>query len=238
MLAPLRLPPLNALFGRIPSQCAICCAWPARSLCEACIRRLAPPLARCWTCAIRVAPGTRQCRDCIAVSPPVDACHAAVAYDWPWPECIAQFKFQGLPGWAGPLATLLRSAPWVEPAIEQADLLVPMPLAPGRLRERGYNQAHELARRLDAGKTDARVLIRARETPAQSGLTRAERLQNLHRAFALEASRAWKIEGRRVVLVDDVMTSGASVHAAAAVLRAGGASHITAVVLARTEPGA
>jgi ComF family protein len=110
-----------------------------------------------------------------------------------------------------------------------------MPLAPGRLRERGFNQAHELARRLAPRKAEPRLLLRIRETPAQSGLSRAERLRNLQGAFALEPLRAEAVRGRRVVLVDDVMTSGASLFAAAQVLRAGGAAHITAVVLARTE---
>lgn len=157
---------------------------------------------------------------------------------WPWPDCIAQFKFQGRAGWAAPLATLLRSAPWVEPALEQADVVLPMPLAPRRLRERGFNQAHELARRLAPQKTDARLWLGMRGTPAQSGPARAERPRNLHGAFALEPLRAEAVRGRRIVLVDDVKTSDASLFSAAQVLRAGGAAHITALVLARTDPPA
>lgn len=170
--------------------------------------------------------------------PPLDACLAACTYAWPWPEYIAEFKFRGDAGRAAPLATLLRSAPWVEPALDSADILLPMPLAPVRLRERGFNQAHEIARRLAPRKTDATLLLRTRETTAQSGLTRAERLRNLRGAFALEPLRAAAVRDRRVVLVDDVMTSGASLFAAAQVLRVAGASHVTAIVLARTEaPG-
>jgi ComF family protein len=177
-----------------------------------------------------------RCADCILHPPPLDSCLAACAYVWPWPECIAEFKFRGDAGRAAPLATLLRSAPWVEPALEQADLVLPMPLAPARLRERGFNQAHELARRLAPAKTDATLLLRTRETPAQSGLSRADRLHNLHGAFAVEPLHAEKLRGRRLVLVDDVMTSGASLFTAAEVLRLAGAAHITAVVLARTDP--
>jgi ComF family protein len=176
-----------------------------------------------------------RCGDCTRNPPPLDACLAACAYAWPWPEYIAAFKFRGDAGRAGPLSTLLRSAPWVELALEQADLVLPMPLAPRRLRERGFNQASELARRLAPQKTDAALLVRTRETPAQSGLSRAERLRNLQGAFALDPSRAAAIHARRIVLVDDVMTSGASLFAAAQVLRTGGAAHITAIVLARTE---
>jgi ComF family protein len=111
-----------------------------------------------------------------------------------------------------------------------------MPLSPARLRERGFNQAHELARRLSPAKTDATLLLRTRDTPAQSGLPRSDRLRNLRGAFALEPLRADAVRGRRVVLVDDVMTSGASLFAAAGVLRLAGAAHLTAVVLARTDP--
>ncbi|CAN5598415.1 hypothetical protein BH10PSE18_BH10PSE18_40090 [soil metagenome] len=110
-----------------------------------------------------------------------------------------------------------------------------MPLSPARLRERGFNQAFELARRLAPGKTDTGLLIRTRDTPAQSGLTRAERLHNLQGAFAIEPLRAAQIRGRRIVLVDDVMTSGASLFSAAQALRTGGATHVSAIVLARTE---
>ncbi|WP_162594043.1 ComF family protein [Variovorax sp. PBL-E5] len=227
--------PFSSLLERLPSQCAVCRAWPSQPVCDACVARFAPPTPRCATCALPVPAGVAQCGDCVLHPPPLDACLAACAYVWPWPGCLAQFKFRGDAGQAAPLATLLRSAPWVEPALEQADLVLPMPLAPARLRQRGFNQAHELARRLAPRKADARLLLRIRETTAQSGLTRAERLRNLSGAFALEPLRAQAVQGRRIVLVDDVMTSGASLFAAAQVLRTGGAQNITAVVLARTE---
>jgi ComF family protein len=199
------------------------------------VARFATPALRCDTCALPVPEGVVRCADCHRHPPPLDACLAACAYEWPWPGCIAQFKFRGDAGWAAPLATLMRSAPWVEPALEQSDLVLPMPLAPGRLRERGFNQAFELARRLAPGKADATLLLRTRETPAQSELDRADRLLNLRGAFALEPLRADTVRNRRIVLVDDVMTSGASLFAAAEVLRAGGTAHITAIVLARTD---
>jgi ComF family protein len=110
-----------------------------------------------------------------------------------------------------------------------------MPLAPARLRERGFNQAHELARRLAPDKCDPGLLLRTRETPPQSGLARRDRLRNLRGAFALDPRRAGAVQGRRLVLVDDVMTSGASLYTAAQVLRAAGAARITAIVLARTD---
>ncbi len=167
--------------------------------------------------------------------PPVDACLAAVPYTWPWSHCVAQFKFGGQPGWARTLATVMRSTPWVEPALEQADCVLPMPLSRERLATRGFNQALLLAQYLAPGTTDATLLLRTRHTPPQSELQRADRLRNVQGAFAVEPLRASGLRGQRVVLVDDVMTSGASLHAAALTLRQAGVAHITAVLLARTE---
>lgn len=227
--------PLTSLLARLPSQCELCRAWPSRRVCDACVARFAPPAARCGSCALPVPEGVARCGECLRDAPPLDACLAACGYAWPWPGCIAQFKFHGDAGWAGPLATLMRSVPWAEPALERCDLVLPMPLAPARLRERGFNQALELARRLAPAKTEATLLLRTRETPPQRGLARAERLRNLHGAFALAPQQAGRLRGARVVLVDDVMTSGASLFAAAALLRRAGAAHLTGLVFARTD---
>jgi len=219
---------------RLPARCTVCHAWPSQVVCNTCVARFAQPVPRCATCALPVPAGVQQCGACLKEPPPLDACLAAVAYDWPWADCVTQFKFGAQPGWAGALATVMRSTPWVEPALEQADLVVPMPLARERLAERGYNQALLLARHLAPDKTDATLLLRTRHTAAQSALTRAERLQNVQGAFAVEPLRAHELRGRRVVLVDDVMTTGASLRAAASALRLAGAAHITALVFART----
>jgi len=204
-------------------------------VCDACVARFAPQIPRCHTCALPVHGGVTVCGECVRHPPPLDCCLAVFSYAWPWPECIAQFKFRSQTGWATPFATLLLSTPWVELALERCDLVLPMPLSAARLRERGFNQAFELARRVAPRKSDATLLLRTRDTPAQSGLGRTERLQNLQGAFALEPSRASSVMGRHIVLVDDVMTSGASLFTAASVLRTAGAAHITAIVLARTD---
>ncbi len=167
--------------------------------------------------------------------PPLDACLAALPYAYPWSTLVADFKFQQHPGWARSFAALLRAAPWVEPALEATDLLIPMPLSKERLRERGYNQAHVLACALDAAKVAHGVLLRVRDTPPQRTLPRSERLRAVQDAFAIDPLQIHRVKGKRVVLLDDVMTSGASLHAAARVLRGAGAAHTTALVLARTE---
>ena len=81
------------------------------------------------------------------------------------------------------------------------------------------------------------MLLRTRDTPSQRSLPRAERLANLVDAFAVEPLRAKELRGQRVVLIDDVMTSGASLHMAARVLRQAGVANVSALVLARTETG-
>ena len=110
-----------------------------------------------------------------------------------------------------------------------APLFVPVPLAPGRLRERGFNQSEVLARGLaarTAGAVLGDALVRLRETGTQTQLTPAERLVNVHSAFAVPDTRRVAVHGRSLVLVDDVFTTGATLNACAVALLAGGASHI------------
>ncbi len=230
--------PRWSIADHIPSQCVACGSWPSEPVCEACVELFAQPCLRCRSCAMPVADGISQCGACIRSPPPIDACLAAVAYAYPWSSLIQQFKFQGRASWARAFAAILRSAPWVEPALEQTAVVLPMPLSVQRLRSRGFNQALELARQLAPDKTDATLLLRIRDDPPQSALARAQRLRNVRHAFAVEPLRAGELTGARVALVDDVMTSGASIHAAAAALRQAGAAHITAIVMARAEhPG-
>jgi len=125
-------------------------------------------------------------------------------------------------------------------ALGPHDWLLPLPLSRERLAQRGFNQAWQLALALakassSVGQTDAALLLRVRHTQAQSQLPRDQRLRNVADAFAVDPLRAAGIAGRRVVLVDDVMTSGASMFSAAGALRQAGAQHVTGLVFARTE---
>ena len=133
------------------------------------------------------------------------------------------------------MATLMRSTPWVDPALDAADWVLPMPLSPERLRQRGFNQAFLLARELAPQLVNNTLLLRIQDTPAQSSLPRRERLANVEHAFAIEPFQRHRLKGKRIVLVDDVMTSGASINAAALALKQAGAQHVTALVFARTD---
>ena len=219
----------------LPGQCAVCRAWPAQPLCEACVHRFAQPRPRCRRCALPVPAAVTECGRCIAHPPPLDACHAAVSYEYPWSGLIGRFKFAGDAGWSRTFALLMMSAPWVEPAVENADLVLPMPLARERLAERGFNQSWLLARALGPSKARADLLLRTRHATAQAALDLKARHANVKGVFAVEPLRAHELRGQRVLLVDDVMTSGASLGAAAQVLREAGAAQVAAVVLARTD---
>ncbi|MGV3572329.1 MAG: phosphoribosyltransferase family protein [Ramlibacter sp.] len=218
-----------------PGRCAICGAWPAQPVCGACIARFAHPQARCRRCALPVPAGVTDCGACLREAPPLDACFAAVPYAYPWSGLVARFKFRAEPGWAGTLAGLMARVPGVPAAVAGADFVLPMPLTPSRLAGRGFNQALQLARVLAGRRVDAGLLLRLRETASQATLDRAGRRANVRGAFGVDPLRQAQVRGRSVLLVDDVMTSGASLHAAATALRQAGAAQVAAVVLARTD---
>jgi len=118
--------------------------------------------------------------------------------------------------------------------------LLPVPLARERLRERGYNQAWELARRLGRHlriATTPALLQRSRDTAHQIGMTRAERERNLRDAFWIEPTERIQLQGRAVALIDDVLTTGATAHAAALALTRAGATAVDVWVVARTPLG-
>lgn len=225
----------TGLIHTLPSQCRVCHSWPAHPVCEDCVGQFAQPRQRCITCALPLPSGMLRCGACLKDPPPLDLCLTGVAYAYPWSSLIADFKFHAQSGLVHSLSTLLKASPWVEPALDAAHLLLPMPLSTSRLAERGYNQALLLARALNARKTRADILLRMQDTPAQHTLKRTQRLHVLDHAFAVDPLLAHHLKGACVVLVDDVMTTGASLHAAARVLRKAGAHHITGLVFARTE---
>lgn len=161
----------------------------------------------------------------------------ALDYVQPWRHLITQFKFGQWPTLGAPLSRLLAQAVHQRP--HRVDLVLPVPVSPERLRERGYNQAWVLARhtaRSLALPARADALVRVSQHQRLKDLDLAERRRAIHGAFALTRRGAQAVAGRHVALVDDVLTTGATLDEASLVLREAGALGVSAWVLARTPP--
>ncbi|MCH7344366.1 ComF family protein [Pelomonas sp. CA6] len=217
----------------LPTECAVCRRWSAARLCPGCRQRFAAPAPRCQRCALRMPPSAGPvCGHCLTAPPPLQACVAALDYDFPWAALIQRYKFR-----AGldllPLWSLLLDEALQRHTAAGVDVLIPIPLSRERLRERGFNQSLQLARALAQRRQCALApegLLRVRHTEQQARLALDQRPANLRHAFA--ATQDWS--GQRVALLDDVMTSGATLHEAARTLRRAGAREVQAWVLART----
>ncbi|WP_307719254.1 ComF family protein [Pseudoduganella armeniaca] len=173
----------------------------------------------------------------MARRPAYDATVAAVSYQMPLDRLVLELKFGGRLAHARLFASLLAEASQATLLEERPALLCPVPLAPGRLAERGFNQALEIARPL--GKllgiaVAPRLAQRVQETSAQSRLRGAARRANMAHVFAVPDRAA--VAGRHVGIVDDVMSSGQTLHELAAVLKRHGATRVTNLVFARTPP--
>jgi ComF family protein len=222
----------------LPSLCAVCRTWDRARVCGACLARFAAPRLRCTRCAMTVPDGVALCGDCLLEPPPFARTIAAVDYGYPWDRLVAQLKFHAALDVADTLAGLLQGAVARDDA--RVDLLVPVPLSRERLRERGFNQAWELARRvarrlcIDA---NAGALLRVKDTAHQLSLPRDRRAGNVRAAFAMEPRQLAAVRGRAVAIVDDVMTTGTTLAEIAGVLQRAGATQVQAWVVARTPRG-
>ncbi len=223
--------------GRLlPSQCAVCQTWQDRRLCLQCLQRHGRDTTRCVSCAIEVPPGQSRCGRCIAHPPSFVHTVAVWTHAYPWQGLVEHLKFRDGLDLADTLARHLAEA--VSRARHPAvDLVVPVPLSVARLRQRGYNQAWELAWRAARiiGSVARHDLVhRQRDTDTQVGLDFAARQRNLRGAFAIPRDACALLHGRHVAVVDDVMTTGATAGAVAEALRGAGARSVQAWVLTRT----
>lgn len=249
--APVRRRPLSALaVVRDVSRAALDLIYPA--LCPACGVTLAagrrdPLCGACWTAIDRIVPplcgrcgapvpglaGAGPCQACVDDPPPWDYARAAAVYRGPLREGLHALKFEGRRAVAGPLGALLVEV-WPALPPDDVDALIPVPLAADRERERGFNQATLVAERL-AGHVGVplrpRWLARVRETEPQSELNAAARRANVRGAFRAAAA----VAGRSVVVVDDVVTTGATLGACARALRAAGARRVGVLAVARVR---
>ena len=225
----------------MPSLCALCGISCDDVVCDACRAAYAGGRpARCAQCANplhEAAGGPGICGTCLRDPPAFDATVAAVDYAIPLDQLVLQLKFGARLALAPWFARQMRDAVLARPALLLPDLLCPVPLGPGRLVERGFNQALEIARPLAAALGVAchpALAQRTLDTQAQSGVTPDARARNVRGAFAVIDPDL--VEGRHVGLVDDVMTSGHTLGELAATFKRFGAARVTNFVFARTPP--
>ena len=217
----------------LAQDCLLCqAASGERLLCASCESELPASASACPRCAL---PGSSnaECGACIADPPHYDASRAAFIYAYPVDALIQALKYGGQLALAGLFAHKLYQR------LEKAggvDLIIPLPLHPARLTERGFNQAAEIAKvlsRLSGIAMDARLARRVRNTAAQTALPWRERAANMRQAVSCERD----LSGVRVAVVDDVMTTGATLDEFARTLKRSGAARIENWVVARTPRG-
>jgi ComF family protein len=236
-----RVPPRLAQFV-LPNLCSLCGNLSAATLCVTCDAicwneaRL-----RCTVCALPLAGARRaggrtryRCSTCMEAPPAFDATLALADYRAPLDLLARGLKFRARLALGTTFAQQLARAAidTLDPA-DRPDVIVPVPLSRERLIERGYNQAWQIARPLGRAlrtRADATLVRRVLHTPAQSRLDRDLRRRNVARAFALTQP----VRGLHVGVVDDVMTSGATLDALANMLKAAGARRVTNFVALRT----
>jgi ComF family protein len=185
------------------------------------------PEARCPVCALPAA-GGEICGHCLQEPPAFARTEALFSYAFPIDRLIQRLKYREQLALAPVLGTLL--AQRHQGALP--DLWLPMPLHARRLKERGFNQAVEIARELAAVSgvpMQAGWAVRERDTPPQAGLKRAARRKNMRGAFSCSS----RLAGMRVGIVDDVMTTGSTLDALAAALKQAGAAEVSCAVIAR-----
>lgn len=216
----------------LPAQPCVLCGAASHAgawcvACDAALPYLVSP--HCPVCALPTPYG-ETCGRCLRRTPLFDHTVAVFAYEFPLDKLIHSFKFN---------SQLVLSKEFSKKLLRKVatrpDCIVAMPLHTARLRERGYNQSEELARRV-AGKfgisLSSNTCQRVRDTPPQSALPWKERSRNMRKAFICNAD----MRGKHVAMVDDVMTSGASLNELALALRRAGAREVSAWVVARTLP--
>ena len=212
----------------LAQDCLLCGGDSPAIICPACAEDLPQlPLQRCPRCALPTPRG-EICGRCLATPPHFDQTRVAFRYDFPIDRLIQSFKY----GHRLALSHYFGAQLAVQAGDTEADLIIPLPLHAERLRTRGFNQAMELARPVAKAlgiPIDTQTCQRSRATQTQADLPWKERAKNVRHAFHCTAD----LTGRKILLIDDVMTTGASLDECARTLRLHGASRIELLVVAR-----
>lgn len=225
--------PLTIQQWLMPSHCLLCLAQDPSglNLCQDCLDDLPWLSLACPRCSLPLHYSGQLCGACQRHPPQFDSGVALFRYAQPVDRLILQLKFAADLHHARMFAALLATR---LAKVSPPDCIIPIPLHPSRQRERGFNQAIEIARPLSQHMgchLDIETCIRTRPTPPQSLLSGSQRRSNLRGAFALTRP----LQARHVALIDDVMTTGSTLNAVSNLLRHGGAKRIDVWVCARTH---
>ena len=202
--------------------------------CEAQIEWVSSPLCPCCGRVYGSGDGDRLCGDCQSEPPPFARARAAALYD---PDSIVgqaikRFKFDGQIVYLPLLQYWLHRSECMA-LVDDADLLLPVPLFPKRLKKRGFNQALELVRGFPEKAKDFEVLIRIKNTRPQVELKGKERRENVKDAFAVP--RPEEVKDKKILLIDDLYTTGSTARECAKVLRRAGAARVEVLTVARVK---
>jgi ComF family protein len=242
----------------LQGACTLCTASHAEDcgICADCLGDLPwQSLESCPQCALPSL-GAQVCGACLREPPFFDATHAVFTYDYPIDSLMAAYKYgdqlnlshtfgkllhekisknHALNG----LSPLFDSKPLILNGFERAksiDLIIPMPMHPTRLKLRGFNQAIEIARVFKVFKAQDNIAIRQKLTPPQASLPLKDRVKNIKGVFKVDGNKLIQLQGKRIAIIDDVMTSGASLNELTKTLKNAGAVHVECWVVARTLP--
>lgn len=243
----------------LPTECAFCHTWPSASsvglVCHDCCNQFQWREQQCPYCALPLRTETSLCSNCLRTPSILKECICAVPYAYPWHLAVQQFKFQGDVAWARTMAAILLQKPQTRRLLNEADAMVPMPLAKPRMQERGYNQAlllakqlrqqhHRLSQQPTCQEANEQVthptpmlidgIVRTHLPQHQAELSRQERLKKMRNVFHITPSMAQGLQNKHVVLIDDVKTTGASLNALAHACLKAGAGQVSAIAFAFT----
>jgi ComF family protein len=218
-----------------PQTCIMCAAWQggAYGICDGCLADM--PWHNCAQCPQCGLPAydNQLCGHCINSPPDFDATRALFRYAFPIQQMLQRYKYGELLALGASFGHLLANHMAANLLAEMPDLIIPMPLHPKRLQERGFNQSLEVARIVSEKlnvKLDHSVCERIKLSPPQASLPLKERVKNMKGAFNCNRP----LHGQSIVVIDDVMTTGASLNSLAKALKKAGARRVECWVIART----
>ena len=227
----------------IPTLCMVCENPQAKIVCDKCRKRIAINRSRigpsCAVCALPIKPHQSICTQCEEERPAFDRVVYLDLYQEPLRHPLHLLKYQKRLACASGFALLWNT--FHQNALKScdADVLIPVPLSQAKLAARGFNQAWEIAKQLDLPNSVKRapnLVICQRANAAQASLSRANRTASLQERFVLKADAVTVIKNRHILIVDDVLTTGSTIHSLATTLKQSGAKRVTAWTMFRTPP--